>query len=105
METGEIYIFTIRNANLKNSPRIIQQRIYIKPYYFKLALCYEKLIYNEEEKGEKTNKNKLNFLKELLFDIVKDNKRHEYFSNNSFYFECINKYIETKEGWCNTKKL
>ena len=105
MKTGDKIIFTVRNK-IKSEPRVSQIRTYVEPFAFRQACALEFILAVEKDKERKADKNKLQFLKTEITKLVGENlSRHDYFSDGSVYLNCLGKFVETKEGWYNSKKI
>ena len=102
MKSGETYIFTLRTT-LKDVPRITQERVYVTPYEYKLISSFDLIFSAEKEKDKKADKTKLKLYKEELYKISYNKDKHEVFTDNSVYANCLNKTVETKEGFRHLK--
>jgi len=106
MKILDKYQFTVRSA-IKSEPRVVQEKYYVEPFIMKQLLVLDFIFSREKELKEKGNKQlikeieqkKIKLCNGLLID------KRDYFSDNSLYFNCIGKFIESKEGWYNCKKI
>lgn len=93
MISGETYIFTVRDR-IKSIPRIVQERVYVTPFEYRMISVFDFLFAAEKDKKYKTE----------MYKISHGKEKHEVFSDNSVYYKCFNKFVESKEGWYNLKK-
>lgn len=98
------YIFTVRNS-IKSEPRITQEKVLVEPFTFKLALSLWFLFSVEKEKDKKADKAALKNYEEQLNKLGLTTDKQNYFTKDTFYYNCINKYVKTSDGWCNLKKV
>lgn len=95
------YLFTVRTT-IKSNPRVSQEKYYVEPFIMKELLALDFLISRQKEDKQ-------------LIKILQEQKKKlcggvlitkgDYFSDNSLYFNCIGKFVESKEGWYNCKKI
>lgn len=97
MKSNTKYTFTVRN-NIKEEPRITQELIFLEEKDYNILIYLRKLINNDKLHPK--------FLKEIKLEYIRllnGNEFITYFSVNCFYFKCLGKWVESKEGWYNLK--
>jgi hypothetical protein len=100
MNSGEAYVFTLRN-HIRSAPRVTQVKIYLTQYDYKIMSYADALLSAEKEKGKKADKSKMDVYKSFLAG----RNKQDFFTDGGVYIRFLDKWVETKEGWCNLKKL
>lgn len=102
MKSGDTFIFTVRSS-IKSEPKITQERVYVTPFEYKLISNYDLLYSLEKDKDKRANKELLKVYKTEMHKISHGREKFECFSDNGFYITCLNKFVNSNEGWYNLR--
>lgn len=100
MNSHDKVLFTVRSHISKSEPRISCVRTYLSPYDFRIFSAVVLLFLREKAKKQ-PNKELLKECQNQMFGLEK----HEVFSDDSIYYKAIGKFIQSKEGWYNSKLI